>query len=375
MRRDETTGWAGLRAVLAIGVALALIAVNSFAADDSDAGSMATTKLTVGLWVANGTNVLEFGPNQILNKVFTSGKPLLTLKSSAFASTQGVLFDNAGDLWVIDGGTTFAGGRVTPALEMFTPAQLKTAAKKGGMPSPSVLITTSLSTLVFPQQAVFDGSGNLWVSDNGGNQLFVFGASQLTKTAQVVPLVTITAGPAFNGPLGIAFDGDGNLWIANNGTTTIFEFDQGHLPVLGTTPTSVELDPDLILSNNGNSIQAPWALIFDAGGNLWSSNANPPFTIVEFAKANLNTTADPAPAVTISPTTVGKKMIPSLNSPNGISFDNTGGLGVANSIPVFSVVRYSADQLTTGGAIVPTALVSIKGLIAPAGDNFGPLIK
>src|SRR5208282_4297182 len=99
------------------------------------------------------------------------------------------------------------------------------------------------------------------------------------------------------------------------------------------------LDPDVILSNNGNSIQSPWALIFDAKGNLWSSNANSPFTIVEFAKANLNTTGDPTPAVTISPTMVGKKKpIPSLNSPNGISFDNTGGLGVANSVPIFSVV-------------------------------------
>ena len=37
-------------------------------------------------------------------------------------------------------------------------------------------------------------------------------------------------------------------------------------------------------------------------GNLWSSNANSPFTIGELAKANLGTTGDPTPAVIISPT-------------------------------------------------------------------------
>ncbi|HVC45240.1 MAG TPA: hypothetical protein VND20_10530, partial [Candidatus Binataceae bacterium] len=73
------------------------------------------------------------------------------------------------------------------------------------------------------------------------------------------------------------------LWVANNASTTIYEFIAADLP----TPASVSavtLVPNVILSDDGaGSIQGPWALIFDTAGNLWSSNANTPFTVVEFA--------------------------------------------------------------------------------------------
>lgn len=358
-------------------IAVILYAASSNAGASSDVSPLsAKARLNEGLWVANGINVLELGPNQIRNKVFTTGKPVLTLTSPAFGSTQGVLFDSANDLWVIDGGTTSTGGTIAPSLEMFTPKQLKSLKKKKtSKPSPSVQITTADGVLVFPQQAVFDAAGNLWVSDNGANKVFVFSAAQLTTTAQVTPSVTITSNPAFIGALGIAFDSAGNLWVANNGTTTIFEFNKGDLPALDTSPPP--LVPNVILADNGmNSIQGPWALIFDTTGNLWSSNANTPFTIVEFAKADLAASGEPAPILTISPVNVGKKHpIPSLNSPNGIAFDNTGGLGVANSIPIFSIVRFSTAQVAAGGSPAPTALVSIKALLAPAGDNFGPFLS
>jgi hypothetical protein len=67
----------------------------------------------------------------------------------------------------------------------------------------------------------------------------------------------------------------------------------------------VILIPSVILSDDGvaddGSIQGPWALVFDATGNLWSSNANAPNTVVEFAKAVQTTTGDPMLAVTLSP--------------------------------------------------------------------------
>ena len=50
--------------------------------------------------------------------------PQLTNNSAAFGAPQGVTFDTAGDLWVIDGGTVAAGGKVPPGLDEFTPAQL-----------------------------------------------------------------------------------------------------------------------------------------------------------------------------------------------------------------------------------------------------------
>ncbi len=196
----------------------------------------------------------------------------IELNSSVFGAPQGVVFDSSNNLWVIDGGTAIMGGTIPPSLEEFTEAQLKNL-KKDPTPTPNVQITSS-TDFVFPQQAVFDTGGNLWVSDNGANKVFVVTPAQLAAGGDIAFTTTIESDPAFQGPLGIVLHG-GNLYIANNASTTIFEFNSNHLPAIGSGLTT--LVPDVILDDDGmGSIQAPWALVFDAAGDLWSSNANAP---------------------------------------------------------------------------------------------------
>jgi sugar lactone lactonase YvrE len=324
-------------------------------------------KVTVALWVANGANVLEFTPGSLKKGVHDS-KPHVTLNST-FGAPQGIVFDSLKNLWVIDGGTASTGGTVAPALDEFTSAQLGKI-KKGKSITPTVQLTST--SFVFPQQAVFDSKGNLWVSDNGANEVFLFTPAQLTAGGAQTPAATITSTPTFTGPLGIALSSSGNLWVANNGTTTLFEFNAANLPSSG----SVTLSPNVVLSDNGaNSIQGPWALAFDANGNLWSSNANSPFTLVEFAATDLAITGSPTPAVTISPTSV--KGNTTLAAPNGIAFDNLGDLAAVSSATPFGIADFLASQLTTSGTTTPNSLVvgAKTTLNAPAGCNFGPIIN
>jgi len=351
-------------------------------------GTMATTKtttpvtnpvtptITKALWVANGTNVLEYLPSQ-LSSTSSTMVPHLTNNSGAFGAPQGVTFDAAGDLWVIDGGTVSTGGTVKPALYEFTPTQLADLSKVNN-PTPNVTINSSSFT--FPQQAVFDPAGNLWVSDNGSNAVFVFTPAQLAATnTNATPNVSITSNPAFIGPLGITFDPLGDLWVANNGSTTIFEFKASHLPGVTTgaaTNAAVSLIPDVTLSDDGNgSIQAPWALIFDANGDLWSSNANAPNTVVEFAKTQLSLTGTPTPTITLSPAIVAGNS--TLAAPNGIAFDNLGDLAAISSATPFGGAFFGQKQLLTGGAIPPGVFLvgGATTLNAPAGCNFGPVVN
>lgn len=329
-----------------------------------------TPTIDKALWVANGTNVLEYLPSQ-LSATATTMVPHLANNSGAFGAPQGVVFDAAGDLWVIDGGTVSAGGTVKPALYEFTPMQLAALGKTNN-PSPNVTINSAEFT--FPQQAVFDANGNLWVSDNGSNAVFVFTPAQLAaNNANATPNISITSNPAFNGPLGIAFDATGDLWIANNATTTIFEFKAANLP---TSTANVSLTPDVTLSDDGNgSIQAPWALIFDSNGDLWSSNANAPNTVVEFLNTSLTATGSPTPAVTLSPATIDNNA--TLSAPNGIAFDNLGDLAAISSATPFGSAFFAQKQLTTGGAVNPDVFLvgSTTTLNAPAGCNFGPIVN
>ena len=326
------------------------------------------TTFNTALWVANGTNVVEFTPAQMMPGT-TDPAPQVSLNSPAFGAPQGVQFDANGDLWVIDGGTLTAGGNVAPALDEFTPAQLASLHARAN-PMPYRQITSA--NFKFPQQAVFDRSGNLWVTDNGANTVDVFTPLQLAAGGRIIANTTISASPAFTGPLGIAFDRNNDLFVANNGTTTIFEFNASLLSGLGPSAT---IPPNVVLSDNGKgSIQGPWGLAFDKYGDLWSSNANAPNTVVEFAKGSLSATGSPNPAVTLNPT--GSSGTLTLAAPNGIAFDNVGDLAAISSAAPFGVADFGSLQLSAGGPAQPTLLVgTVTTLNAPAGAVFGPNTK
>ena len=340
--------------------------------------------ITKGLWIANGNDVLEYIPSQLNAAGVMDSAPHLMIKGGAVGGPQGVTFDSAGDLWVMDPAAV-VNGNTTVALLKFSPTQLA-ALKTTSNPEPVAIITSA--ALAFPQQSVFDKAGNQWVSDHNNNTILVFTAAQLamTGTNELTPAVTISSA-AFNGPLGIVFDSAGNLWVANNGAvpgangamsangTTIVEFAAAHLPAVPTSGMlTPDLNPDITLSDNGNgSIQQPWELQFDSAGNLWSSNSNTPNTLVEFAKANLAATGAPTPMTTISPVMdMGNS---TLVAPNGLCFDNLGDLASTSSGTPFSIPFYKTPLKT--GAITPSTFIigANTTLDAPAGCNFGPLVN
>jgi hypothetical protein len=337
-----------------------------------------------GLWIANGTNVLEYIPSQLAGGT-SATVPHLTLASTVFGAPQGVTFDQNGNLWVMDP-QGMVNGTPTPALFEFSAAEL---AALGSTPAPQPIATITSTALNFPQQSVFDAQGNQWVTDHNNNVVLVFTAAELAKTGtnNVNPAVSITSA-SFNGPLGIVFDGYGDLFVANNGGvpqsngamsavgTTIVAFAANQLPVPPMTGMlTPDLTPAVILSDDGDgSIQGPWALLFDGSGNLWSSNANTPFTLVEFAPASLTMTGAPQPSVTLSPTTVDGNA--TLNAPNGICLDNIGDLAAMNSAGAFGIAFFAMDQLITGAPTPNTFIVgTATTLNAPAGCNFGPLVN
>src|SRR5579862_4386430 len=63
--------------------------------------SNTTANDTKGLWIANGTNVMEYLPSQLTGKG-TNEVPHITLMSTSIGTPQGVTLDKAGNLWVLD---------------------------------------------------------------------------------------------------------------------------------------------------------------------------------------------------------------------------------------------------------------------------------
>lgn len=346
-------------------------------------GSDAATVGTKGLWVANGTDVVEFAPRQFVNGT-TAAVPQRTIRSKVFGAPQGVSFDRDGNLWVTDP-TGLVNGSPAPALFEFSAAQL---AALGSQAAPDPIATVTSSGLKLPQQSVFDAAGNQWVTDHDGDAVLVFAASDLAQsgTNTVDPAIRITSAQ-FNGPLGIAFDAAGSLWVANNGGvpgsggtlsstgTTIVAFAATKLPALEAGHSaSVSLNANVTLADDGqSSIQAPWALAFDSSGNLWSGNSTTPGTLVEFARTDLSSSGSPRPAVLLSSRTVGGDQ--SLDAPNGLCFDDVGNLAAVDSAGAFAIAFYGKKQLSTGNPVPDTFIVgSATTLDQPAGCQFGPAI-
>jgi len=336
---------------------------------------------TKGLWIANGTTVLEYLPDQMVGGS-TAGTPHLIISSPEFGSPQSVRFDAEGNLWVLDV-AGMINGKATPAVFGFSASQV---AALGTNSSPDPVTAITSTSLERPQQSVFDAQGNQWIADHDSNTLLVFTAGQISQTGLNITPAMILSSSAFNGPSGIAFDSSGNLWVSNqggvpqsnggtsSGGTTLLEFAAKNLPAPPQTGMlTPDLTPDVTLSDDGNSsIQSPWALMFDVSGHLWSSNSVSS-TLVEFDASALSSTGKPAPAVILSSTSVSGHA--ALDAPHGICFDDQGNLAAVSSAGDFGVALYEKSQLTTGSPTPDTLFVgSSTHLDAPQGCVFGPAV-
>lgn len=314
------------------------------------------TRPVLGLWEANLNNVLEFLNRHIAVNGNSAPEIIGNLPTPGFGAPQGVTFDSKSNLWVLDGGTVATGGTIPPTVDEFTVAQLPTLTNSGVTPNAVI----GSSYFGFPQQLVFDSSGDLWVSDAANNEVFEFTPGQLSGGTNVTPALVLSSNPAFNGSLGIAFDSSGDLWIANNNlsgaSATIFEFSAAQLSGLSGAQTLV---PNAILQSNGTSISLPWALVFDSNGNLWVSNQDSTInTVVQFSKAQLAALTPapttPTPAVTISSIGSGSSM--SIDAPTGLAIDSQNDLAVSNVNN--SIAFFGFDQLTKSGSPSPKVFVA-----------------
>ena len=206
----------------------------------------------------------------------------------------------------------------------YTPGQLVT-----GSPEPHATISPHAASaglsasLSGPRDLVFGASGALWVADEEGDDLVEYAPDQLVSGSPA-PRATISSGPS-NGlsvPLGLAFDASGDLWVTNEEADDLVEY----------TPDQLESgspSPRVTVSGSSGGFDWPLGDAFDSSGDLWVANYSTN-SLVEFAPRQL-TTGSPAPTAVISSDTSGTSgTSDSLDGPDGLAFDASGDLWVAN---------------------------------------------
>ena len=372
--------------ILTVLLGVTVLAVSSAGWTD-DFGHYRYHKERQGLWVANsgGPNVLEFSSYQIDQNSVISSKPNRVLASGVFVSPQNTLFDRDGNLWVVDGGN---GVSVGEGVFKFTREQLERL-NENPHPTPVFAITNSggVPGFVFPQFAVFDRAGDLFVEDTGGNLIDAYSAQQLLlfKGTGLKP-ACVFASADFTGPLGAIFDKDNNLFVDQNGDSSIVRINATDLSLTNPACTTgqVSLTPEVILSSNTStppSINGPWGLTFAANGNLWNSNEqnvkpnnSGTGTLVVFAASAITTTGTPTPLVTLSTTTLDG--LDTIDDPQGISFNRFGEMAVANDADS-TIAVFDHEQLSASGSPVPRVFIAGTNTLlkAPTGLIFGPDVR
>src|ERR1700737_4209322 len=76
------------------------------------------TPTAKGLWIANGKNVMEYIPAQLAGG-HSAAVPHIMMTSPSVGGPQGVPFDAAGNLWVLDPASPLSAAG-TPAIMKFS---------------------------------------------------------------------------------------------------------------------------------------------------------------------------------------------------------------------------------------------------------------
>src|SRR5579872_4151410 len=147
--------------------------------------------------------------------------------------------------------------------------------------------------------AVFDSSGNLWVTEEGNNRVVMYAAPLTTGMAASVVLgqPNLSSEVANNGgisantlykPHGITFDSAGNLWVTDRFNNRVvmysarFSTGQAASLVLGQGNSFTANT-----ANNGgisaSSLSTPTSVKFDSSGNLWVADSGPN-RVIEYLK-------------------------------------------------------------------------------------------
>jgi hypothetical protein len=102
-----------------------------------------------------------------------------------------------------------------------------------------------------PRGLAVDAHGNLYVANQNGNQILVYGPEYVQETAK-----TITQGISL--PTDVTFDSQNNIYVTNGGSNSVTEYLPNHTQYSVGTIT--------------NGINNPWAVAVDPLGNVYVSN-------------------------------------------------------------------------------------------------------
>jgi DNA-binding beta-propeller fold protein YncE len=124
---------------------------------------------------------------------------------------------------------------------------------------PLTAATKQPQQLNSPQGIAVASNGNLYVANNGGNNVLVYSPTHTQIASKIIS-------ENVNAPTSVAFDLNGNLWVANAGSNSITEYN----------PTTLFQNT---VNTIYNGISAPYAIAIDGLNDVLVNNSYETLTI------------------------------------------------------------------------------------------------
>lgn len=329
--------------------------MRAYVQNDAGVGYGNIVKFTTSATTADTTvNVTTLAGNG------TAGLANGTGSAASFNNPQGVAVDAAGNVYVSDSFNHLI-RKITPAGVTTTFAGTGTLGFSGG----------SLTSAQFysPQGLAFDGSGNLYVADQGNNGIY-----KITSTGAVTILAGTGlagyvngAGTAarFNAPQGIAADAAGNVYVADRSNNMIRK-----ITSTGVVSTFAGTGAYTLADGDGPTLAAfnrPTGVAVDAAGNVYVTDQG-------------NTALRKITVAGVVSTLIGNTTTTALlNSLSGIALDAQGNMYITDQtgrvlfISTQSILYTLAGKSNTSGFLdgsKTTALFSAPtGIAVDASKN------
>jgi uncharacterized protein YjiK len=231
--------------------------MRAYVQNDAGIGYGNVIKFTTSASTADTTvNVTTLAGNGTAGLVNGTGS------AASFNNPQGVAVDAAGNIYIADSFNHLV-RKTTPAGVTTTFAGAGTLGFSGG--------TLTTAQFYSPQGLAFDGSGNLYVADQGNNAIY-----KVTTTGTV----TILAGTGlagyingagavarFNAPQGVATDAAGNVYVADRGNNMVRK-----ITTAGVVSTFAGTGAYTLADGDGPTVAAfnrPTGVAVDAAGNVY----------------------------------------------------------------------------------------------------------
>ncbi len=299
---------------------------------------------------------------------FTFPSANLTALNAPLGTVSDVLFDHAGNLYVVDSDNNLI-------LRIAPDGTTTVVAGNGiaGYSGDGGLATDA--SLNDPSAIALDSAGNLYIADTHNNLVREVSNGIITTIAGNLTFgYDGDGGPATSAslslPIGIAIDLADNIYVSDVYDNVVREIANGIITTFAGMPTP---DNGGFGGDNGPATQAllsePWGLAFDPAGNLYISDSHndrirmvSKGIITTFAGVGgFGYTGDNGPAAAAG-----------LGNPRGIRFDSAGNLYIADHDN--AVVR----KISTNGIITTVAgnnmlgfsgdgTLALRSKIAPSG--------